>query len=189
LKVFRDNINLLILLLFGSLVYITAYRGHWTDQLKPGETGKLKLSGNIFLLPSYTLADHTEFTLSGELTTIDNCVIIDSLFIVVKTKSETTYRNLTPSEICIGKSVTFSESFRFVNNFDRIDVKFTIKEHEKPSSVHNTYVEKGKKFELRRKNRFDFIILLYPALWITFGVLVLVKLTRLIREKKYDDEL
>lgn len=203
MKIFDDNINLLIVLLFASLAYITIFKGHWSDKIKLTDVyntdQRVKLSKNNVIDPIYSIEPkNRNFTVDGSLDTGDTALVslVISLTELNRKKDQQTIKtaklNLTGE-----KHQEIHQVFEYGNESSRqFTIVFQAQDRAGRISKKSIQLKKTKNFELAARNDGDFIIVLYPVLWIAFGTLVLVKITKLIRsndpdkepEKKHEEE-
>ena len=200
MKILNDNINLLIVLLFGSLAFITVTKGRWSDKIKPADvynSSRIHLSKNTSIDPSYSIEplDQT-FTLEGTLDIVTDSISLDSLLISlteIDDKNGSQNRQIAIKTEIQGSHTPIRETFNFKNpGSHRFIVAFSSRESSGDVLMASVELKKTKNFELSARNSSDIIIVLYPALWVAFGVLLLVKITNLIRDddpdKKSDKE-
>lgn len=197
MKILNDNINLLILLLFASLAYITIFNGRWSDKVKLTDVyntdQRIRLSENTIIDPSYSIeSGKQEFTVDAQLLILNDSVSIDSLVIrLTEMDDKEGYENVQAAVIkdIKGNNSAIHQTFGYTNGGShRFFVSFNSRESTGNSFRSSIELKKTKNFELTARNNSNIIIVLYPALWVAFGVLLLVKITNLIRNDDPDEK-
>jgi hypothetical protein len=195
-KILNDNINLLIVLLFASLAYITLFKGRWSDKVKLTDVyntdQRIRLSKTTFIDPVYSIeANNGIFNVDGNFTFLNDSLSIDTLIITLTEINDKNSRE--KSQVAVSTNINGSRSaihqvFQNVSKgSQRFLVGFNFKESTGRRFKTTIDLKRTKNFELAARNERDLIIVLYPVLWIAFGVLVLVKITNLVRDNDPDD--
>jgi hypothetical protein len=193
----NDRTSLLIVILFGALVVLTVYRGRFVAYTVPSATVQ---SGEGWRLS-------TEFEVYGDgdigifpyLSPLDECKRFDALSVKLQSKNDSGLRfnpvqrngnysdqnsDKSRKKICPGDSISFSEIFEAPDDkIDSLTAIFVWKDSAGITS--NTQIDLVEKtsFSLGDYEKSsDVLILLYPILWMAFGVLILAKLTKLIKD-------
>jgi hypothetical protein len=196
-KILNDNINLLIVLLFASLAYITIFNGRWYDKVKLTDVyntdKRIRLSENTMVDPSYSIeSGRQEFTIDAEISILNDSLTIDSLVIsLTEIGDEEGYKNVQVAVVrnIEEKSSAIHHTFSYENSGShRFTVSFNSRESTGKLFRASIDLKKTKNFELTARNNSNIIIVLYPALWVAFGVLLLVKITNLVRKDDPDDK-
>jgi hypothetical protein len=193
----KDRTSLLIVILFGALVVLTVYRGRFVTYTVPSAT--------VRSAPAWRLSAEFEVYGDGDigvypyLAPLNECNRFDSLSVKLQSKKNSglrfspVRRNDTYSDqnsdkshkkICPGDSISFPEIFEVPDDeADSLTVIFTWR--DSAGTFPNTQIDlvKQTSFTLGGYEKSsDVLILLYPILWMAFGVLILAKLTKLIKD-------
>jgi hypothetical protein len=193
----KDRTLLLIVILFGALVVLTVYRGRIVTYTVPSAT--------VQSHPAWRLSAEFEVYGDGDigiypyLSPVDECKRLDSLSIKLQSKKNSGLRfnpvmkdgnysdqnsDKSHKKICPGDSIGFYEIFEVPDDeVDSLTAIFIRKDSAGITS--NTQIDLVKKtsFSLGGYDKSsDVLILLYPILWMAFGVLILAKLTKLIKD-------
>jgi hypothetical protein len=193
----KDRTSLLIVILFGALVVITVYRGRLVTYTVPSATVRSD--------PAWRLSAEFEVYGDGDigiypyLTPLDECKRFDFLGIKLQSKKDSQLRfnpvqrndnysdqNSVKShkKICPGDSISFAEIFEVPDDeVGSLTAIFIWKDSTGITSNSRVDLVKKTSFSLGgREKSSDVLILLYPILWMAFGVLILAKLTKLIKD-------
>jgi hypothetical protein len=193
----KDRTSLLIVILFGALVVITVYRGRFVTYTVPSATVQSHPAWR--LSAEFEVYGNADIGIYPYLTPLDECKQFDSLSVKLQSKKDSRLRfnrlqrndnysdqNSVKShkKTCPGDSISFAEVFEVPDDkVDSLTVIFAWKDSAGTSS--NTQIDLVKKtsFTLGGDEKSsDVLILLYPILWMAFGVLILAKLTKLIKD-------
>jgi len=88
-------------------------------------------------------------------------------------------------EICPGRQrIEISNWFKYSDkNVSHFRIKYFIRTGDKENIVGKADLTKTTRFEINGRNHYDFIILLYPVLWILLGLLTLIKIIKVVLKK------
>jgi hypothetical protein len=193
----KDKTSLLIVILFGALVVLTVYRGRLLTYTVPSATVRSDAAWRLY--GEFEVYSDGDIGVYPYLSPLDECKRIDSLGIRLQSKNDSglrfdpVQRNGSFSgedsdkglkKICPGDSIGFSEIFEVPD--DKVDSLVAIFIWKDSAGItSNTKIDLVKKtsFSLGGSEKSsDILILLYPILWMAFGVLILAKLTKLIKD-------
>jgi hypothetical protein len=199
LNIFKDNSIIGILLLAGVIIYITIYWGKWVHYLKPSINSRVFFSTNQFFEPGFDLYETESVAVFTTLGGLDSCYTMDSLQVnlsiagraddPIKTESVHIYNEgktqatLKGTRICPGNKISIAQVFKLEgipSSHFRVTYIFT---DDKQNPLQRTIdLVVAKKFQIGSTNGSKFVMVLYPILWIAFGVVLLAKITRLIKK-------
>ena len=88
-------------------------------------------------------------------------------------------------EICPRRErIEITNWFKYIDrNTSNFRIKYFIKTGENEKIIGKAELNKKTRFEIHGRNHYDFIILLYPVLWVLFGLLILIKFIKVVRKK------
>ncbi len=187
----KDKTNLLIAILFGGLVILTVYRVRLITTVLPlNESTQTTAEWQI----------DTEFEVYGNgaigvypsLTPLKKCVRIDTFDITLRevgggyleSIQENDSTNTDFKRICHDKPVSFGEIFNSPDNeIDSLVATYHWSDStgNRPDVAINLLKRTSISLADPEKST-DVVILLYPILWMAIGVLILAKLTKLIKD-------
>jgi hypothetical protein len=193
----KDKTSLLIVILFGALVVLTVYRGRIVTYTVP--------SAIVRSDPAWRLSAEFEVYSDGDigvysyLSPLDECKRFDSLSIKLQSKNDSGFRfnpvqrngkssgedwDKSLKKICPGDSISFAEIFEVPDDeVDSLTAIFIWKDSTGITSTSRVDLVKKTSFSLGGYEKSsNVLILLYPILWMAFGVLILAKLTKLIKD-------
>jgi hypothetical protein len=191
----KDRTTQLIVILLGALIILTVYRGRFVTYTIPSVAVK---SGTDWRLS-------TEFEVYGDgaigvysyLSPLRKCNRFDSTSISLQSRQNQAgdfrlmqfnkhLSNQKPevllNEICPGDSMGLSYVFEVPKGTDSLAAIFSWTDSTGISTNARIDLLRKTSFSFKRNDEPDILILLYPILWMAFGVLILAKLTKLIKD-------
>ena len=153
--------------IIGSATYIVTNKCFKIDSLSI-KFFEVKNSGEVELIKTKTqLADisQIEFDPTGVI------------------KEESLLKN-EKIEICPGRQrIEITNWFKYLDkNVSNFRIKYFIRTADNENINGKADLTKSTRFEIHGRNHYDFIILLYPILWILLGLLTLIKIIQIVRK-------
>lgn len=174
---------------------------------------QLKLTDNIFIESEHSISAEPQTIGSHTYLVTDKCFTIDSLDISIseiiddkeieckkfKTRiadinelefdslgriKEETLLKSEKIKICHGQRIEISNWFKYPDNDASLfRIKYFILTTDNERISGKADLVKKTTFEINGRNHYDFIILLYPVLWGLLGLLILIKIIRVVLKK------
>lgn len=87
-------------------------------------------------------------------------------------------------EVCPGRQrIEITNWFKYPDqNVSHFTINYFIRTTENENIIGKADLTKSTRFEIHGRNHYDFIILLYPILWILLGLLILIKIIKVVRK-------
>ena len=153
--------------IIGSATYIVTNKCFKIDSLSI-KFYEIKNSGEVELIKTKTqLADisQIEFDPTGVI------------------KEESLLKN-EKIEICPGRQrIEITNWFKYSDkSVSHFRIKYFIRTADNENISGKADLTKSTRFEIHGRNHYDFIILLYPILWILLGLLTLIKIIQIVRK-------
>jgi hypothetical protein len=174
---------------------------------------RLVLTDDLFIESEHSISPATRTIGSHTYFVTDKCFTVDSLEIAisetyndkeilckkVKTriadinelqfdslggiKEESLLKN-EKIKICPGQRIEISNWFEYPNNeASEFKIRYFIITTDKQKILGQADLIKKTSFEINGRHHYDFIILLYPVLWGLLGLLILIKVIRVVQKK------
>ena len=87
-------------------------------------------------------------------------------------------------ELCPGQRIEISSWFNYTETkTNDFVIEYNIRERNSETVSKRAKLEKERELEISGKHHYDYIILLYPVLWILLGLLIIVKTIKIVRSK------
>jgi hypothetical protein len=209
----KDKLLIFIILTALLQLYIIVTRGDWEIKLEGNHENRLKFSEGLLVESEYTVDEerrtigiHTYFVnetcVSIDRLTIsvaelfkDNviqCPRVDTRFEYLSQFEETNRdeENLlrgTTITICPDQRIEISNWFKYSDNeASDFKVNYSIGTTGNRTISRQIDLVKKMRLEINGRHHYDFIILLYPVLWIVLGVLVSIQIVRVVVKKITD---
>ena len=88
------------------------------------------------------------------------------------------------TELCSNQTIEISNWFKVKDkNLKEFKLQYFIKEVGKKPITKEIYLEKVTNFNIIGKNHYDFIILIYPILWVFLLILLVIKVVKILRKR------
>ncbi|WP_210463117.1 MULTISPECIES: hypothetical protein [Rufibacter] len=183
------------------------------EQKGAEENNRLKLSDYISIESDHFLNSENQTIGSATYIIAYKCFIIDSLSVQIievdngkrsylsntltriadmqkvqfNSIGEIVPESLLPTykvAICPGQQIEITNWFKYPNaNAEDFEIKYYIKGKNLAPVSRTAKLEKVESFSIKGRHHYDFIILLYPILWLIFGLLLLSKIVLVLRKK------
>jgi hypothetical protein len=186
----KDKTNKLIVILLGALIILTIYRGRFITVFVPVNDSKQFVSG-WKLETEFEVYSNGAIGIYPRLSTVDDCGRIDTFHISLQEVGGGLLESLnandqskTGGRICADRPASFGMIFNAPNGqIDSLVARFYWVDSAEVTSQTQIGLVKNTRFSLGDYEKSpDILILLYPILWIAFGVLILAKVTKLIKD-------
>ena len=185
-------------------------KGKTEKSISLGKDIKIEIENSIN--NNLIISNSTEFIISKD------CIEIDSLSIKMVSNSNSLKSELTNTktrvvdieniefdtignlkaesylpnkitELCANQRIEITNWFKVKDkNLKEFKLQYFIKEVGKKPITKEIYLEKVTNFNIIGKNHYDFIILIYPILWVFLILLLVIKVVKILKKRNDEKE-